>query len=354
MSGDLGRGGLSRHVSVRTPEVHPPARLFGQTAARVAGLDAEKPLRMWNEDQGGRCRGCNVPLPLPDEASLPVEDETVTIVSETGPVFLVDGAHRTFGSMSRNRHWYCIACAVNHPNGEAVRKVVLEEGWGLVYAWDQAGGPYENFVYLAEIMHSAARSGARFGLPRLSLSGLKYGDLWILPRSVLAFISRCAVTRGFPLDRPELLADRIKWSGRGLAGLVGSSPWREIEKFTFVMLQSSCLRRHEYATLPKRWEPTPTAEPAAGPVVRQEGAGLPPGGEDAVIPVDPFDDPFRAPRAAGEGSPEEVQAPEGVQAPEAVEEGSPEASQAGDPDPGEGGTEFPDLPLEFEDEEPEL
>lgn len=326
MSADLGRGGLARHIAVQSPEVPPQSRLVGHTMARVAGLEADRPLRIWNEDQSGRCRGCGEPLPLPDELSMPVEDESVTMVSDTGPIFLVDGSHRTYGSLNRNRHWYCIACAVNHPGGEEVRRRALTEGWGQVYAWDPSSGPYSDFTYLARVMHSAARAGAAHGLPRLSMSGLKYGDIWILPRNVTSYISRCSTTRGFPLDRPGTLAERIKWSGPALAALVGTSMWREIEKLTFVMLQSHCLRRHEYSALPKRWD---LPEPA---VVAPAGSEEPPAPVALSPSVDPFADHFREP-----ARPEDALDPD----------------VASDTAPGERPS-FPDLPMAFEDDEPEM
>lgn len=277
MVGGLSMGGLSRGSGPGREKPVEEARLRGVDSHLEEGMDLED-LKRLLRDQEYACHGCKALLPEP-EFDLEIEGSRVY---PEGPALLGVEEGGDHGFMDRRGRWFCLACAVNHPNGAVVRKIALRNDWGYLLAWD-SGGLRLGWKDLAIEMHQAAKDGAVSALTRILVGGYKAGDLWSLAEPDRNLLARNPRLRGFPLRRPAPLQERVLWSGTMLAdGIDHTTVHRLLEdQKVFVLLTSEALGLKKQL-LGRTVEP-PVSSPSPVPAPRSEPAG----GAAKPVPVAP-------------------------------------------------------------------
>lgn len=275
MVGGLSMGGLSRGSGPGREKPVEEPRLRGADTHLEEGMDLED-LKRLLRDQEYACHGCKALLPEP-EFDLEIEGSRVY---PEGPALLGIEEGGDHGFMDRRGRWFCLACAVNHPNGAVVRKIALKNDWGYLLAWD-SGGLRLGWKDLAVEMHRAAEDGAVSALTRILVGGYKAGDLWSLAEPDRNLLARNPRLRGFPLRRPAPLQERVLWSGTMLAdGIDHTTVHRLLEdQKVFVLLTSAALGlKKQLLGRPVEPPPTPSASPTPAP--RSEAAS---GGQAAPV-----------------------------------------------------------------------
>ena len=302
MVGGLSMGGLSRGSGPGREKPVEEPRLRGVDTHLEEGMDLED-LKRLLRDQEYACHGCKTLLPEPE---FDLEIEGARVYPE-GPALLGIEEGGDHGFMDRRGRWFCLACAVNHPNGVVVRKIALKNDWGYLLAWD-SGGLRLGWKDLAVEMHRAASDGAVSALTRILVSGFKAGDLWSLAEPDRNLLARNPRLRGFPLRRPAPLQERVLWSGTMLAdGIDHTTVHRLLEdQKIFVLLTSAALGLKKQ--LLGRPVEAPVSAPCPAPAPRPEAAG-----GDRPAPVAPAasvppDDPARQLREAASAALEGVDA----------------------------------------------
>jgi hypothetical protein len=287
MVGGLSMGGLSRGSGPGREKPVEEPRLRGVDTHLEEGMDLED-LKRLLRDQEYACHGCKALLPEP-EFDLEIEGSRVY---PEGPALLGIEEGGDHGFMDRRGRWFCLACAVNHPNGAVVRKIALKNDWGYLLAWD-SGGLRLGWKDLAVEMHRAAEEGAVSAMTRILVGGYKAGDIWTLAEPDRNLLARNPRLRGFPLRRPAPLQERVLWSGTMLAdGIDHTTVHRLLEdQKVFVLLTSAALGLKKQL-LGRPVEP-PAASASSTPTPRVEAVS---GGQHAPVApaaVVPPEDPGR-------------------------------------------------------------
>ncbi len=212
-------------------------RLHGTDLHLEVGVTLDDLIRLLRE-QEFCCAGCQTPIPEP-EFSLEIDNSKVF---PQGPALVKVDEGGDHGTIDRRGRWFCLACSVNHPNGIAVRKIVLKNEWGYLLAWDSTANR-PNWRELGIEMHRAVADGAVSALTRILVSGYKATDIWNLHEADRNLLVRNPRLRGFPVQRPSSLRDRVLWSGTMLADGIDHVTMKRLmdEGKTFVLLTSASL-----------------------------------------------------------------------------------------------------------------